>query len=477
MQNLLNDMVPALPETLLLLSVVASLIVAVYAPPSRAKARADKCVYAGLLSAFAALCLIKVPDAGLFVEEGMFVLDRFAVWMKKLILLGAVIGLLFGVDWLKYKKYTRFEFSPLVGFSVAGMMLTVSANTFLIQFLGLELMHFPLLFLTAYKRMGERSTEAGTKNAVVMFLSSGLYLFGVSVIYACLGTMDFAKIAAADKNVVMSALLWGMSFVTAGLLLKIGAVPFHSWLADVYEGAPSPVTALFAMIARLGVIAAFARIVLIPFSDLGFYWRSVLTAVGVLSVGVGSFGAIVQTSIKRLTAYTVIVLNGFALSVLIAKSAPLLLLTLTVDLILTAGLAAIVLSLRIGDELSEKIRVLAGQGQAKPVRGALFSLIFFGLSGAPPFAGFWARFRLFGEAMKQGFPFFSMILTVGGLLIMFAYFRLVRQMYTTSAKEELSFAPAPMKAVIILSAFLSVFFFAFMGPLDGIFRAAVLSSG
>ena len=297
MQKMLEDILPALPETLLLLSVVVSLIVAVHSPAGLAKVRTDRCVYGGLLMAFAALCLIKVPESGLFVESPSFVLDRFAVWMKKLVLLGAVVALLFGVDWLKYKKYSRFEFAPLLGFSVTGMMLTISGNTFLLQFLGLEMTHFPLLFLTAYKRKGERSTEAGTKYAVVMFLSSGLYLFGISVIYACLGTMDFSKIALADKNVILSALLWGVSFVTAGLLLKTGAVPFHSWLADVYEGAPSPVTALFAMIARLGGIAAFARIVLEPFSDLFFYWRPVLMAVGVLSVAIGSFGAIVQTSI------------------------------------------------------------------------------------------------------------------------------------------------------------------------------------
>ena len=142
-----------------------------------------------------------------------------------------------------------------------------------------------------------------------------------------------------------------------------------------------------------------------------------------------------------------------------------------------AGMLAVVLSLRVGDELIEKIRVLAGQGQAKPARGALFALIFLGLSGAPPFAGFQVRFRLFKEVTLAGLPLFAVALMTGGLLIMYVYFRLIRQMYTTSAKEELSFAPAPMKAVILLSAFLSVFFFAFKGPLDGIFQLAKLSLG
>jgi len=354
------------------------------------------------------------------------------------------------------------------------MMLTISSRTFLMQFLGLEMMHFPLLFLTAYKRMGERSTKAGAKYVIIVFLSSGLYLFGVSVIYACLGTVDFSEIAAADKSALMPALLCGLSFVTAGLMLKIAAAPFHSWAADVYEGAPSPVTALFATIVRLSIIAALTRVVMEPFVSLTFYWKSVLAFVGVLSVCIGSFGAMVQTNIKRLLAHTVVVQNGFSLSALALGNTPLLLLFLTADLILLMGMSAIVLSLRIGDELSEKIRVLLGQGRANPIRGALFSLIFLGLSGVPPFAGFWARFQLFKDATLDNMPLFSVMLMLGGLLIMYVYFRLIRQMYMTSAKEELSFTPAPMKAVIILSAFLSVFLFAAMETLMRIMQMASL---
>lgn len=477
MQKVISDLLPVLPEILLLISTVLSLLSAVYAPPSKAKACAEKWIYVGLLSAFAVLCLIKVPEQGLFIETPSFVLDRFAARLKKLLLPGALICLTFGTDWLKYKKYSRFEFAPLLGFSVTGMMLTISGGTFLMQFLGLEMMHFPLLFLTAYKRMGERSTEAGTKYAVLVFLSSGLYLFGVSVIYACLGSMEFSKIAAADKSAIMPALLWGVSFITAGLLLKTGAAPFHLWVADVYEGAPSPVTALFATIVRMSVIAAFARVVLEPFGMLSFFWNPVLMIVCVLSIGIGGFGSMVQENIKRLSAYTALVLNGFSLATLVLGKTSLLLLFLTTDMILMTGMSAIILSLRVGDELSEKIRVLSGQGQVKPVRGGLFSLIFLGLAGAPPFAGFEARFQLFKEVTLNGMPFFAAALASGGLLIMYVYFRLIRQMYTMTAKEELSFAPAPMKAVIILSAGLSVFFFAAMDPLIRIFQTAVFSLG
>ena len=205
MEHLFHSLIPAFPEMFLLLTTAASLLAAVYAPPSKAKSRADKFVYAGLAAAFFLLCRTEVPQRGAFVENGAFILDGYSLYLKKLVLIGAFICLTFATEWLKYKKYSRFEFAPLVGFSVTGMMLTLSGNSFLMQFLGLEMMHFPLLFLTAYKRMGDRSTEAGTKYAVTVFLSSGLYLFGVSVIYACLGTLDFSKIAAADRPAMRPA--------------------------------------------------------------------------------------------------------------------------------------------------------------------------------------------------------------------------------------------------------------------------------
>ena len=477
MRHFIQDLVPAFPEIVLLSMTAFSLLFAVYAPPSKAKAYADKCVYAGLLTAFFILCFMDVPEKGVFVGESSFILDGFSLYLKKIVLVGAFVCLMFATEWLRYKKYSRFEFAPLLGFSVTGMMLTLSGKTFLMQFLGLEMIHFPLLFLTAYKRMGDRSTEAGTKYAVTVFLSSGLYLFGVSVIYACLGTLDFSKIATADKTQIMPALLWGLSFITAGLFIKIGVVPFHSWMADIYEGAPSPVTALFVTIVRLGVIAALARIVWYPFAGLDFYLHPVLLATALLSVCIGSFGAMVQDNIKRLTAYTAIVLNGFAMAALMSKNVALLLMNLSVDLVLTAGAAAILLSLRLGDALSEQIRVLAGQGRVKPVRGALFSLIFLGLAGAPPFAGFWGRLALFKEMSVAGAPIIAALLMSAGLLIMYVYFSLIRQMYAVSAKEELSLAPSPMKAIIVFAAFISVFFFTFAEPLRIVWKSATLGGG
>ena len=454
MNQALPQIMPVLPETVLLCFTVLSVVAGVCAAPSKAKKTADGAVFAGLAAAFCLLFLLKTPN------------EPFAaatVTLKRILTASAAAVLAFGADWLKYKKYERFEFAPLVGFSTAGMMLAVGADNFLMQFLGLELAFFPLLFLTAYKRQGERSTAAGAKLAVMMLLASGVYLFGVSVVYACLGTVDFAAVAAADKSRVLPVLLWGGAFVAAGLFTKAGVAPFHLWLPDVFEGAPSPVTAMFVLTARLSVLGALAALLFRPFTDLAVYARPVLETAAVLSVFAGGAGAVVQTNVKRLIACSVVAMNGTALAALAVSAGGTFLMLSAVDTVLTAGLCAIMLSLRVGDELIEETRILAGQGRAKPVRGALFSLIFLGAAGAPPFAGFLARFDLYRATAAAGLTPFCLLLVFGAMPLTYVYLRLIRQMYAAAAKDELSPAPLPMKAVILLSAAVSSLMFVATG--------------
>lgn len=464
-----TDFLPVFPETILLLCTVAALIAGLYSQVRSARKTVNKLIYFGFITAFLSLFLIDVPRSGLYVGEHSFILDGYALFFKKLILPAAVVVLAFGSDWLSFKKYYRFEYGILVSFSVLGMMVTVSADDFLMQFLGLEMMNLPLVFLASYKRQGIRSTEAGMKYVIMSILSSGLYLFGVSVIYACLGTIDFSQIAAAEKEAILPALLWGVSFVSAGLFMRLGVVPFHAWLADVYEGAPSPVTALFGILVPLPVMAAMARIVLHPFGGLDYFWQPLLIVICAASVFAGAFGAMLQTNIKRLTAYTVISLNGFALAALIDQNASGLLFFLAVNAVLVAGVFGIMLSLRIGEELSEEIHVLTGQGRVKPMRGAFFSLIFLGLTGIPPFAGFWTRFILFEENIAIGFPVVAVLLMLGSLVLAYIYLKLIRQMYFSTARDELLPASAPCRTVILVSVIFSAVFIVFA---EGLWQAA-----
>lgn len=478
MKELIVFLMPVLPEIAVLLSAIAALFAGLFSSrPYFSKIIVHRLIYTGLISAFVLLFIIKVPESGLYIEKPLFILDGYAVLIKKIILIAGFFSVAFASDWLQYKKYFRFEAAVLIAFSIFGMMLTVSAGSFLSQFLGLEVMQAPLLFLVAYKRRGERSTEAGAKYVITALLGSALYLFGVSVIYACLGTVDFPLIALANKKDVLMPLLWGISFMTAGFFLKIGIVPFHAWLSDVYEGAPAPFTAFFGSVVRLPLLTAFARVVLGPFESLSFFWIPVLSFAVIASVCIGAFGAMIQTNIKRLAAYTVLVSSGFALSALIAGNAPSLLFFLVVDTFLMLGLFSIMLSLRVGGDLYEDLQALVGQGNAKPVRGALFSLVFLGITGLPPFGGFWSRFFLFEKNIQTGHLSLVILLLLGSILLAYVYLKQIRLMYFSSAKEELLPAPKAMKFAMWFAVLVSVLLVAFVEPLWQVVLNAVLVNG
>lgn len=456
---------PILPELLVLATALTALM-------SQASPRkAARIVLAGFALALTAVLSLKGQK--LFFQGGLFVSDAFAVTIKSVLLVSAAFSVSFGADWLAYKRFSRGEYAALIAFSVAGMMLAVSANSFLMLFLGLEAMQTPLIFLTAYKRHGERSTEAGIKAVMAALISSGLWLFGVSVIYACLGTADFARIAVADKSAVMPALLIGVSFVTAGFFIKAGLSPFHLWLPDVYEGAPAPVTAFYGTTVRLAVLSAFARVVIVPFGDIGFYWHPVLETVAVLSVFGGALGLLVQTNIKRFAAYAVVMTNGIAVAAAAMGGFAAFVLFIGINTVLLTGLFAVMLSLRVGGDLSEELKVLKGQGRANAERGALYSLVFLGLLGLPPLAGFWAYFAVWKAGFESGAAVVVVLLAIGNILPAYVFLKTVRQMYFFDPSDELSPAPEPMKIAIVSSAATSVFLPFFLGGVGHLIEQTV----
>ena len=456
---------PILPELIVL---TAAVIAALSQTPPRKAARIVLTGFALALAAVLSLKGQKLPFQG-----SLFVSDAFAVAIKAMLLVSAAFSVAFGADWLTYKRFSRGEYAALAAFSVAGAMLAVSANSFLTLFLGLEAMQTPLSFLTAYKRHGERSTEAGIKAVMAALTASGLFLFGVSVIYACLGTADFDRIASADKTAVMPALLVGVSFMTAGFFIKAGLAPFHPGLPDVYEGAPAPVTAFYGTTVRLGVLSAFARVVVVPFGDIGFYWKPVLETVAVLSVYGGALGLLVQTNIKRFAAYAVVMTNGIAVAAVATGGFATFVLFIGINTVLLTGLFAVMLSLRVGGDLSEELKVLKGQGRANTERGALFSLVFLGLLGLPPLAGFWAYFAVWKAGFESGAAIVVVLLAIGNILPAYVFLKTVRQMYFFEASDELSPAPAPMKLAIVFSAATSVFLPFFLGGLGHLIEQTV----
>lgn len=461
-----------LPETVLLALTLAALPAGVFRHPYFAKLNANRLVFAGLISALFFLFAFPTLPPGIMLEEA-----PYALFVKKMLLMTGITAMAYGVSWLKYKKFSRFEYGILLSFSLFGLMLAVSAEDFMMMFLGLETAQTPLCFMIAYKRQGERSTEAGAKYVIVAMLSSVFLMFGISVLYVCTGSVAFEQIAAADKAFILPSFMLGVVFVVSGLFLRLGAAPFHAWRADVYEGAPTPVTAFMGMTVRIGLLAVTARVILEAFSGLDFFWDSVLPAVALFSIFVGGFGALVQTNIKRLCAYTLIAADGIALLALPGSDTSAFLFFLTVDAVLTAGLFAIVLSLRIGGDLSEEIRTLAGQARVKPVRGALFSLIFLGITGLPPFAGFYGRFFVFKECLQDGHAAAVFAAMTGALVLAYVYLKIIRQIYFLPPKEELSAASGMMRAAIWTAALFSLLLTAQAGALWSVVKAAAVVGG
>ena len=456
---------PMLPELIVVATALA--VLASQASPRKA-ARA---VLVGFVLAAAAVWTQKGQNQ--ILQNGLFVSDAFSATIKTMLLASASFSAAFGADWLAYKRFSRGEYAALLAFCVAGMMIAVSANDFLTLFLGLEAAQMPLIFLTAYKRHGERSTEAGVKAVLATMISSGLFLFGVSVIYVCLGTTDFSRIAAADKTAAMPALLTGVTFLTAGFFIKAGVSPFHLWLPDVYEGAPAPVTAFYGTTVRLGVLAAFARMITVPFGDMGVYWQPVSEAAALLSVFGGALGLLVQTNIKRFSAYAVVMTNGIAVAAAALGGFQVFVLFIGINTVLLTGLFAVMLSLRVGGDLSEELKTLKGQGRANAERGALFSLVFLGLLGLPPLAGFWAYFAVWKAGFESGSAVVVALLAIGNILPAYVFLKIVRQMYFFESSDDLNPAPEPMKLAIVLSAATSVFLPFFLGGLGHLIEQTV----
>lgn len=456
---------PILPELIVLAAAVAAVL------SQTSPRKAARIVLTGFILAVVAVLSLK--GQRLTFQDGLLVSDAFSVTIKSMLLVSAAFSVMFGADWLAYKRFSRGEYAALLAFSVAGAMIAVSANSFLTLFLGLEAMQTPLTFLTAYKRHGERSTEAGVKAVMTALTASGLLLFGVSVIYVCLGTVDFAEIASADKTAAMSALTVGVSFVTAGFFIKAGVPPFHLGLPDVYEGAPAPVTAFYGTAVRLGVLSAFARVVVVPFGDMGFYWKPVLEAAAVLSVYGGALGLLVQTNIKRFAAYAVVMTNGVAVAAAALGGFAAFVLFIGINTVLLTGLFAVMLSLRVGGDLSEELKVLKGQGRANAERGALYSLVFLGLLGLPPLAGFWAYFAVWKAGFESGAAVVVVLLAIGNILPAYVFLKIVRQMYFFDPSDELSPAPEPMKIAIVSSAAISVFLPFFLGGVGHLIEQTV----
>ncbi len=350
------------------------------------------------------LALLAIPGKPQEVFGGALVIDSFGVFAKALIAFSAAATLWLGADTMLRAHDRRFEFSLIVVMSTLGMLIMASANDLITLYMGLELQSLGAYVLAAFARDDARSSEAGLKYFVLGALASGLLLYGASLIYGFTGSIQFGDIAADARHGDVGV-VFGLVFLLCGIGFKLSAAPFHMWTPDVYEGAPTPVTALFAAAPKAAAVALMARVLFDPFAGLQAEWSQVIAAMAALSLVIGSVAALVQTNIKRLMAYSSIANIGYVLMALAAgpqAGAAAALVYLATYLPATIGVFAIILAMRRGGHLLDQLEDFAGLAVRRPWLGALLTVLVFSLTGIPPLAGFFGKYYAFQAALSAG---------------------------------------------------------------------------
>jgi NADH-quinone oxidoreductase subunit N len=381
----------------------------------------------------AAAVLLAIQPAGTVVAfHGSFVLDSYARFLKILALVGSAVTILLSIEFLSAPGRQKFEYPVLILLSTAGMLVLVSAADLIALYLGLELMSLALYVIAAIDRDNVRSTEAGLKYFVLGALSSGMLLYGCSLIYGFTGTVSFAGIAKAAGGGAGLGLTFGLVFLFAGFCFKVSAVPFHMWTPDVYEGAPTPVTAFFSSAPKVAGIAIFVRATIIAFPAIVSQWQQIVVFVAIASMALGSFAAIGQTNIKRLMAYSSIGNMGYALIGLAAGTADGVqgvLVYMAIYVAMTLGAFACIIAMRRSDGAVERISDLAGLARTKPAMAFFLAMMMFSLAGVPPLAGFFAKFYVFLAAIKAGLFGLAVIGVVTSVIGAYYYLMIVKIMY------------------------------------------------
>ncbi len=410
---------------------------------------------------------------------GSLVSDSFARFMKLLTLVGSAVTLAMSTGFAREQRFDKFEYPVLVLLGTLGMMLMISANDMLALYLGLELQSLALYVVAAINRENVRSTEAGLKYFVLGALSSGMLLYGVSLVYGYTGNTGFAQIAAAlEGGERQLGLVFGLVFILAGLSFKISAVPFHMWTPDVYEGAPTPVTAFFAAAPKMAAMALTVRVVMSAFEPLAVDWQQIVVFVSIASMALGSFAAIGQRNFKRLMAYSSIGHVGFALVGLAANSEAGVrgvAIYMLIYLAMTLGTFAFILAMRRKEGNVEEIGDLAGLAGTNPIMATILTILLFSLAGIPPLAGFFAKWYVFLAAIEAGLYVLAVIGVLTSVVGAFYYLRIIKIMwFDESAGGFLPMAGSLRLVLGVSGAF--VLFYMFVGGPVGTYAEAAARS-
>jgi NADH-quinone oxidoreductase subunit N len=471
----LHDLMPLLPELMLACGAMLMLMFGAFIGERSAAMVNGWCVVVLVL---AGVALVWLPPGPHVMFGGSFLVDDYARFLKVLTLVGSGGALLLSLDYLTLEKQQKFEYGALFLLATLGMLMLISASDLIALYLGLELMSLPLYVIAASNRENLRSTEAGLKYFVLGALSSGMLLYGASLIYGFTGTVNFAGIAKATQNGAGLGLIFGLVFLFVGFCFKISAVPFHMWTPDVYEGAPTPVTAFFAAAPKVAGIAIFARVTVVAFPGITHEWQQIVVFVSIASMALGSFAAIGQRNIKRLMAYSSIGHMGYALVGLAAGTAEGVqgvLIYMSIYVAMTLGTFAVILSMRRDGRLVETISDLAGLSRTHPTMAFFLAVLLFSLAGIPPLAGFFAKFYVFLAAIKAGLFTLAVIGVLTSVVGAYYYLAIVKLMYFDEPVRSFERMPMLLRLVLGVSGLANILFFAYPAPLLGAATAAAKS--
>ncbi|HWD57605.1 MAG TPA: NADH-quinone oxidoreductase subunit NuoN [Stellaceae bacterium] len=472
------DFLPALPEIALACAAMVLLLIGVL----RGEGSTRLVSWLSVLVLIGILVLASRMGLDRHVAfYGMFVTDAFALFMKALVLIGSAVSIVMAMRFNEEHRIARFEFPVLVLLAATGMMVMVSANDLITLYLGLELQSLALYVVASFDRDSVRSSEAGLKYFVLGALSSGMLLYGASMIYGFAGTTSFAALATVltGAGPASPGLIIGLVFVTVGLAFKVSAVPFHMWTPDVYEGAPTPVTAFFAVAPKMAAIALFMRFLIEPFGAMIAQWQQVIVFLSVASMVLGAVAAIAQTNIKRLMAYSSIGHIGYALIGLAAASPAGIrgvLVYMAIYLFMNVGTFAVILCMRQQGKMLEGINDLAGLSRTQPGLALALAIFMFAMAGIPPTAGFFSKLYIFLAAIDAKLNGLAIIGVVTSVVGAFYYLRIVKVMYFDEPAGAFDRPiSVELKAVLVVTAIVTMFFFLLPDPVVGSAEAAAAS--
>ena len=414
----------------------------------------------------AAVLSLMAPDALLF--GGLLKTSLFTRYADTLVYLGAIAALILSVDYNKREKIARFEYPILVLFAVLGMIVMISAADMMTLYIGFELQSLALYICAALARDSVRSTEAGLKYFVLGALASGLLVYGISLVYGFAGTTNFAALGEVFRQGAGTGTIVGVVFVLIALAFKISAAPFHMWAPDVYEGAPTSVTALFATAPKAAAMALFLSVMAGPFGHLTSQWEALIQILAILSMVIGALAAIGQSSIKRLLAYSSIGHMGYALMGLATGTAAGIqasLVYMAIYVVMSFGAFACVVAMRRNGKAVEKIDDLAGLSSEHPGFAFAFAVFMWSMAGIPPLSGFFAKLYVFYTAFNAGYDTLTIIGIVASVVSAFYYLRVIKVMYFDRGQPQFDKTSAGAGFVMAVGAFVTIFFVIIPGPL------------